>query len=126
MLPRLVTQGSPAQDIAKGQGRTATRNAAHPTVPKVGTLRGARSTLPKNFCRAEGFTDIQYLSDDPREVGTSKLVAAGAADLNMSFALSTLVSVEAGEPVVLLGGVHIGCYELFGTQLMHTVRDLRG
>ena len=33
----------------------------------------------------------------------------------MSFGLTTLVRVEAGEPVVMLGGVHTGCYELFAT-----------
>jgi NitT/TauT family transport system substrate-binding protein len=46
--------------------------------------------------------------------------------MNMSFALSTLVRVDAGEPIVLLAGVHVGCYELFGTPAIHTVRDLKG
>jgi len=74
----------------------------------------------------EGFSEVQYLDDDPREIGTSKLVATGAADLNMSFGLTTLIRVDAGEPVIMLGGVHAGRYELFGTEAVQSVRDLRG
>ena len=81
--------------------------------------------LAEELLRAEGFTDVEYVPETS-EVGTSKLVASGAADMNMSFALSTLVRVDAGEPIVLLAGVHVGCYELFGTPAIHTVRDLKG
>ncbi len=80
--------------------------------------------LAEELLRAEGFTDVEYLSDTT-EIGTSKLVASGAADINMSFALSTLLRVDAGEPIVLLAGVHVGCYELFGNQAVRSVRDLK-
>jgi NitT/TauT family transport system substrate-binding protein len=81
--------------------------------------------LAEALLRAEGFTDVEYVPETS-EVGTSKLVASGAADINLSFALSTLIRVDAGEPIVLLAGVHVGCYELFGTQAVRTVRDLKG
>ena len=80
--------------------------------------------LAEELLRAEGFTDVEYLSDTT-EIGTSKLVASGAANINMSFALSTLLRVDAGEPIVLLAGVHVGCYELFGNQAVRSVRDLK-
>lgn len=82
--------------------------------------------LAEDLLRAEGFSEVQYLDDDPGEIGTSKLVATGAADLNMSFGLTTLVRVDAGEPVVLLAGVHAGCYELFATDRLRSIRELRG
>jgi NitT/TauT family transport system substrate-binding protein len=44
----------------------------------------------------------------------------------MSFGLTTLVRVDAGEPVVLLAGVHAGCYELFATDRLRSIRELRG
>ncbi len=37
-----------------------------------------------------------------------------------------IIQIDAGEPIVLLGGVHAGCYELFGTDRVRTIRDLKG
>jgi NitT/TauT family transport system substrate-binding protein len=34
--------------------------------------------------------------------------------------------VDAGELIVMLAGVHVGCFELFGTDRVHTIRDLKG
>ena len=36
-----------------------------------------------------------------------------------------LILVDAGDPVVLLAGVHVGCFELFATDRV-TIRDLKG
>jgi NitT/TauT family transport system substrate-binding protein len=90
------------------------------------SLCAAPAYVAEDLLHSEGFSNVQYLDDDPREIGTSKLVATGEADLNMSFGLTTLVRVEAGEPVVMLGGVHAGCYELFATEGVRSIRDLRG
>jgi NitT/TauT family transport system substrate-binding protein len=82
--------------------------------------------IADDLLRAEGFTDVQYVDDDLREIGTSKMVATGAVDFNMSFGMTTLLRVDAGEPVVMIAGVHVGCYELFGTEQIRSIRDLRG
>ena len=34
--------------------------------------------------------------------------------------------VEASDPIVFLGGLHVGCFELFGTEKIRAVRDLKG
>jgi NitT/TauT family transport system substrate-binding protein len=73
----------------------------------------------------DGFTDVEYIPEKA-ELGTSKLVATGEADMNMSFAAPLMIRVEAGEPIVMLGGVHVGCYELFGTNKVRAIRDLKG
>ena len=36
------------------------------------------------------------------------------------------LNLEAGEPIVVFGGIHSGCYELFGTERVRTIRDLKG
>jgi len=101
-----------------------------PETTRIRLMKASLCTAPayvaEELLHAEGFSDVQYLDDDPREIGPSKLVATGAADLNMSFGLTTLIRVEAGEPVVMLGGVHTGCYELFATERVRSIRDLRG
>jgi NitT/TauT family transport system substrate-binding protein len=100
-----------------------------PETTRIRLIKASLCTAPayvaEDLLRAEGFAEVQYLDDDPAEIGTSKAVATGEADLNMSFGLTTLVRVDAGEPVVLLAGVHAGCYELFGTERIRSIRDLR-
>ena len=73
---------------------------------------------------AEGFTNVEYVPETT-EIGTSKLVATGDADINMAFALPLIIRVDASEPVVILGGVHVGCYELVVNKRINEFRDLR-
>ena len=75
--------------------------------------------------RSEGFTDVQYIQKE----GTAwlyKSLASGEADINIAFVAPFLIHVDAGDPIVLLGGVHVGCYELFATDQVRTIRDLKG
>ncbi len=37
-----------------------------------------------------------------------------------------ITSIDAGAPIVILAGVHLGCYELFATPRVRSVRDLKG
>jgi len=34
--------------------------------------------------------------------------------------------LDAGKPVVVLAGIHVGCYELFGHERVRAIRDLKG
>ena len=44
----------------------------------------------------------------------------------MDLAAGQLVAMDDGHPLVILAGVHVGCYQLFGTNGVRTVRDLKG
>jgi len=48
------------------------------------------------------------------------------ADFTMAFAGPFIVSVDAGHPIIMLAGVHLGCFELFGSDQVRTIRDLKG
>jgi NitT/TauT family transport system substrate-binding protein len=37
-----------------------------------------------------------------------------------------IVGLDKGQPLSILAGLHVGCYELFGTDQMRSVRDLAG
>jgi NitT/TauT family transport system substrate-binding protein len=39
---------------------------------------------------------------------------------------SVIARIDAGEPTVFLAGVHIGCFEVFGTNRVRSIRDLKG
>ena len=81
--------------------------------------------VAEELLKGEGFTEVQYLRD---EAGTlpNRLLASGAIDINSQFSAPSILRVEAGDPVVFLGGLHVGCFELFGTEQIRAVRDLKG
>jgi NitT/TauT family transport system substrate-binding protein len=55
-----------------------------------------------------------------------KAFSAGEVDMSMAFVAPFIMQVETGDPIVLLAGVHVGCYELFGTDRVQAIRDLKG
>jgi NitT/TauT family transport system substrate-binding protein len=73
---------------------------------------------------SEGFTDLQYLKGGGGAV--AKAVASGEVQITQVFVGPLLMRIDAGDPVVLLGGGHVGCLELFGNDRVRTVRDLKG
>jgi len=88
-------------------------------------LCAAPQLIAEELLHAEGFTDVEYTSATIK-VGTGENVATGVADLGMNFAAPLLVRVDAGEPIVLVSGIHVGCYELFATEHVRKITDLRG
>ncbi len=75
--------------------------------------------------RAEGFTQVQYVYV-PDGAGTYKVLASGEADISMAFVAPFLIQVDAGKPIVMLAGVHVGCFQLVGTEKVRSIRDLKG
>jgi NitT/TauT family transport system substrate-binding protein len=78
--------------------------------------------VAEELLRAEGFTEVQYL-----KVGFTpyKAFATGEVDISMAFVAPFIMQVDSGDPIVLLGGIHVGCYELFGTGQVRSIRDLK-
>jgi len=82
--------------------------------------------VAEELLKAEGFTDVQYLRDEPTGSLPNPLLATGGIDINTQFSAPSIIRVEAGDPVVFLGGLHVGCFELFGTEQIRSIRDLKG
>src|SRR5262249_49355949 len=53
-------------------------------------------------------------------------LASGQADISMQFSGPIITYVAAGKPLTVLAGVHVGCFELFGTEQVNTIGDLKG
>ena len=53
-------------------------------------------------------------------------MGAGQVDVGMNFAAPLVISLDVGDPIVLLAGVHVGCFELFATERIRTIKDLKG
>jgi NitT/TauT family transport system substrate-binding protein len=75
--------------------------------------------------RREGFTNVQYIKK-PGAKGIETALASGEADINMHFNARIIMRVEAGDPIVILAGGHLGCFELFSTDRVRSIRDLKG
>src|SRR6266404_2239039 len=83
--------------------------------------------VAEELLKSEGFTDVQYVRTGTGAGETASAdLASGAIDINSQFSAPCIIRVDAGDPVVFLGGLHVGCFELFGTEQIRTVRDLRG
>jgi NitT/TauT family transport system substrate-binding protein len=92
---------------------------------KIPSICQAPQYMADELLRAEGFSDVQWIPK-PGAIGISEALASGAADMNNHFVAPSLMRVEAGDPVVILGGLHVGCFEVFATERVRTVRDLKG
>jgi NitT/TauT family transport system substrate-binding protein len=90
---------------------------------KIPGICVAPQYVAEELLRSEGFTSIQYV-EMPVDVYPG--FAAGAIDISMAFFAPFIISIDARLPLVLLGGVHAGCFELFGTERVNSIRDLKG
>jgi len=90
------------------------------------TICQAAQYVAEELFKAEGFTDVQYLKNPGATKAIERALASGEADINMHFAAPLIMRVDAGDPIVLLAGGHVGCFELFATSRVRTIRDLKG
>ena len=77
------------------------------------------------FLRAEGFTDIQYV-DAGLGIPSGAMLANGELDFDITFAGTVVHHLDLGRPVAAVGGLHVGCYELFAREPIRSVGDLKG
>ena len=81
--------------------------------------------IAEGLLKAEGFTDVQYIKT-PLNEGPTKALAEGKIDITQNDTAGHLMELDAGAPVVILGGIHTGCWELFANDSVRTLRDLKG
>src|SRR5690242_238285 len=113
--------------------------AAEPP-PEVTTIRfekdGATCIAPQVFqelLHAEGFTDIQYVdateshlrrADAAKSDFVADMIAHGEIDFGRQFAPALILGMNAGAPLTVLSGLHLGCFEVFGKEEIRTLGDL--
>ncbi len=93
---------------------------------QIPSICQAPQYVAEQLLRAEGFTDVQYLKKPGATKAIEAALASGEADINMHFAGPLIMRLDAGDPVVILAGGHVGCFELFATERVRAIRDLKG
>jgi NitT/TauT family transport system substrate-binding protein len=79
--------------------------------------------VAEELLRAEGFTEIRYVE---KPAGATEPLARGEIDFDTNYASNCGRAIDAGEPITLLVGVHVGCLELFGNEGIRSITDLKG
>src|SRR5919109_4439110 len=80
--------------------------------------------VAEEFLPGEGFTEVHYVElpggSFLRPTATSEI------DFGFNFIGPTLTQLEAGDPLVLLSGGNVGCFDLFVRAQVRAVRELKG
>ncbi len=113
-------------------GLSGAASAAEPP-PETTTFRVAQGPficyapqmLAETFLRMEGFTNVEYVRV-PADYTYPTLVAAGGADLAVFGPTTAIAALDDGWPMMMVAGIHVGCWELFGNDRVETVTELRG
>ena len=84
----------------------------------------AAQYMAEPFLREEGFTDVQYPRYAPKDLREG--LTSGKLNMGLGYAAYAIPLIEAGAPLVMLGGVHVGCWQVFGTGDIKSLRDFKG
>ena len=77
--------------------------------------------VAEELLREEGFTRVEYTLATALE-----MLAAGRQDILLVDAPGAILALDEGTPIVVVAGIHGGCFELAGTDRVRSVLDLRG
>ena len=117
---------------AGGLLRTPPGVAAEPPIEtrsvrfmRIPSICYAPQYVVEELLRAEGFSDIRFV-DVASTAEVTEAVAYGKGDFNLHFAPQWVSAIDRGAPIVVLAGLHVGCFELFGNESIRTVSDLKG
>src|SRR5262245_28667980 len=108
------------------------RTAAAEPPPEVQKIRLARipgicmapEYVAGELLRLEGFTEVEYA--EMQRAGGQAMLYADRADISVANPADGLRDIDAGKPLVLLAGLHEGCYELIANDRVRALRDLKG
>jgi len=112
--------GPPSSNAQDGRLETTSIRIA-----KIAGICIAPQYVADELLRAEGFTDIRYVATNAG-VEAALSLARGDLDFTANFAPPLIIPIDAGEPITIVGGEHIGCFELFAKEGIRSIADLKG
>src|SRR6266436_8494023 len=103
----------------------AAEGALETTAVRIAKLSAgclAPQHIAEELLRAEGFTDIRYV-DTPADA-IAPAIGRGDVHFSMAAAFDHIQAIDAGVPIVVLAGIHVGCFELFGSERVRSIAEL--
>ncbi len=93
--------------------------------PQVSVLCFAPQYVAKQFLHMEGFTDVRYVPF-MKHGGQTQTLIAGEADITAEAITDWVGHIDRKEELVVLAGLHQGCFEIFANEKVRSVRELKG
>jgi NitT/TauT family transport system substrate-binding protein len=106
------------------------KSLAAETPPEITAIRFEKDPVTctaseafQELLRAEGFADIRYVditeanvsrADAANSEVVADMIAHGEVDFGRNFAPSLVLGMNAGAPITVLSGLHLGCFEILG------------
>ena len=109
---------SPRAPAAEGPLETTAVRLA-----KTPDICGAPQYVAEPLLHAEGITDVNYV-EVPNP--TAGWIGRGEVDFSFGFASALITAIDAGAPIVILAGLHVGCVEVFVNKGIQSIADLKG
>ena len=107
-----------------------------PETPKVRLVHApamclAPQYIAEDLLHAEGFSEVEYVplqapAGTYTQLWLSGMIAEGLTDFSMGGVVFYPPAIDSGAPLLILGGIHVGCYELFAHSRVQSIRELKG
>jgi NitT/TauT family transport system substrate-binding protein len=117
-----------ASGLAGGRNAAAAEAPPETTIARFAAAPGiciAPQYVAEELIRAEGFSDFGFVAA-AAGIAQTEMLARGDIDFSVDFATAFIIPVDAGAPIKVISGVHVGCYELFGREEIRSISDLKG
>jgi NitT/TauT family transport system substrate-binding protein len=111
-----------ARPALAGEGGLETTTVRIANVPGICI---APQYVAEELLRAEGFTDVRYVRL-PLGSNSPEGIARGEVDFGLNFASVLVAGFDRGVELTILGGVHVGCFELFVNDGSRSLAELKG
>ncbi len=126
-LGTLSSAGAAALLGASKSPSSAAEERLETTTVRLGKIPGiciAPQYVAEELLRAEGFTEIRYV---PTGSGApqARAMARDEVDFSLNFSATLILPIDAGAPITVLCGVHVGCFELFASEGIRSIADLK-
>src|SRR5256886_873464 len=117
-----------AAGLIGGPKSSAQDGRLETTTVRIGKIAGiciAPQYVADELLRAEGFTDIRYVAT---EAGAPAALALGRGEIDFTtnFSPPLIIGIDAGEPITIVAGEHVGCFELFAREGIRSIPELKG
>jgi NitT/TauT family transport system substrate-binding protein len=126
-----------------GDGSTPSRDGGAPTQspapggeppPEVTEIRLPRNSVgcvapllaAEEFLHEEGFQQVHYQVLEPKYSLITESVLSGRIDMTFNFVPAVLHAIDAGDPLVVLGGAHVACFQVVAGDHVQSLSDMRG
>ena len=130
MNRRRFLQNASALGVASAFGMPQeSRAEPPPEIKKIRLIHApsiclAPQLLARDLMLLEGFSEVEYVDIKVNKLSTE--IISDRADISMVATPELIPVLDSSNAIVVLAGIHAGCYELFGGPGINRVNDIRG